>query len=202
MVDETKSPEDNQTLQEAMTSQENEPKATSEYAPPLGTIALPDNSKPQEPPTKPAKPKRPRGRPRKQPPTYTAPAPPATPQEYGQELILDIHEADPGQFTRNCIADYMRRLCDTVIHMEREDLHFWDYEDDPHLKASQPAHLKGVSAVQFIKTSNITIHTLDDLKKVFVNIFSCKMFNVNDAEQFTASYFGGKVARSATLVRQ
>jgi S-adenosylmethionine/arginine decarboxylase-like enzyme len=147
--------------------------------------------------------RRPRGRPRKTPPPTPAPtSPPEAPQDYGQELIIDIHEADPTTFTRQSISHFMHMLCNDVLHMEMEDLHFWDYEDEPKLKAKQPPHLKGISAVQFIKTSNITIHTLDDLRKVFVNIFSCKQFNPAEAEAFTATYFAGKVARSATVVRQ
>jgi S-adenosylmethionine/arginine decarboxylase-like enzyme len=156
--------------------------------------------------------KRKRGRPRKQPIPipWTAPAgpPPApmhpapAPQEYGQELILDIHEADPANFTRARITEYMHCLCDNIIYMEREDLHFWDYEDDPELKAAQPPHLKGVSAVQFIKTSNITIHTLDDLRKVFINIFSCKQFSTIDAKEFTCRFFAGTINNVHTLIRK
>jgi S-adenosylmethionine/arginine decarboxylase-like enzyme len=184
------------TLQDAMAAQAPPP------CPPDPQLAHP------RPPEKAAqaKPKRPRGRPRKIPPNWTPEGPPNTPdpppQDYGQELILDIHNADPNRFTRNHIAAYAEQLCDTVLYMEREDLHFWDYEDEPGLKAKQPPHLKGISAVQFIKTSNITIHTLDDLKKVFVNIFSCKTFNPDAAERFTVEYFHGKTAQRVHTVRK
>jgi S-adenosylmethionine/arginine decarboxylase-like enzyme len=195
MVDEAKdtaaTTTETQTLQEALSDNGNQAKPFSEVSPPLageGTV--------------PQKPKRKPGRPRKQPPAYVAPTQTASPQEYGQELVLDIHEADPREFTRDQISAFMRCLCDTVLYMEREDLHFWDYEDEPELKAQQPPHLKGISAVQFIKTSNVTIHTLDDLKKVFLNVFSCKKFDPDKAAAFAATYFQGKIARSITIVRQ
>ena len=165
-----------------------------------------------EPP--PPQEKRKRGRPRKpmpatrpapkpaHPPIKLPPAPAAaTGHEYGQELILDICDADPSNFTRPSIRLFMQMLCDDVIDMEREDLHFWDYEGDPEFKAKQPPHLKGVSAVQFIRTSNITIHTLDQLRKVFVNIFSCKDFAAQAAAVFTANYFKGTIAKSTVTER-
>ena len=50
--------------------------------------------------------------------------------EYGRELILDLHECDPCKFTRESIAEFMIELCE-LIDMERCELHFWDYEGDP-----------------------------------------------------------------------
>jgi S-adenosylmethionine/arginine decarboxylase-like enzyme len=184
-----------QTLQDAMAAQAPPPSITCPPDPQLAYLRPPER-------VAPAKPKKPRGRPKKIPPNYTPEEAKEQPQDYGQELILDIHDADPHTFSRNDIANYMKHLCDNVLHMEREDLHFWDYEDEPKLKAKQPPHLKGISAVQFIKTSNITIHTLDDLKKVFVNIFSCKAFNPDTAEKFTVEYFRGKTAQRVHTIRK
>jgi S-adenosylmethionine/arginine decarboxylase-like enzyme len=125
---------------------------------------------------------------------------PPTGQPYGKELILDIHKADPTKFTRPNITRFMNALCD-LIGMVREDLHFWDYEDCPGLKANEPPHLQGTSAVQFIRTSNITIHTLDTLERVYVNIFSCKTFDAAAAGVFTADWFGGVIVQSTVAVR-
>ncbi len=122
---------------------------------------------------------------------------------YGVELVLDLHGCDPSTFNRKSIAEYFEQLCD-LIDMEAHDLHFWDYEDENMTKEewdALPVHVKGTSAIQFIMTSNITIHTLDDLKKVFINAFSCKHFSTSAAEKFTADWFGGKVVNSTTISR-
>ncbi len=118
---------------------------------------------------------------------------------YGKELILDIHNCDPGTFTRESIEKYFIELCD-LIDMERCDLHFWDYKDESEYNEA-PDHLKGISAIQFISTSNITIHTLDVLKKVFINIFSCKDFNESKVKQFTTKWFKGMVAKETFMRR-
>jgi len=121
---------------------------------------------------------------------------------YGKELIIDLHNCDPTTFTRKSIEDYVGTLCKEVIYMEAEDLHFWDYEGDPEGYAAAPDHLKGISAVQFIKTSSIVIHTLDVLQKAFINIFSCKEFNEVEAAEFTEQWFDGKIYNRRAVVRR
>jgi len=120
---------------------------------------------------------------------------------YGKELVLDIHNCDVAKFNRKDIENYLIELCDNIIDMEREDLHWWDYEDDPNGYKEAPSHLKGTSCVQFILTSTIIIHSLVDLKKIFINIFSCKDFDAGKAASFTEGYFGGVVESKTEVIR-
>ena len=107
---------------------------------------------------------------------------------YGQELILALHECDSSRFTRHHIQEYFEGLC-TLIDMERCDLHFWDDVGIPREDQQVSPKTKGTSAVQFILTSTIVIHTLDLLKTVYVNIFSCEPFDTREATDFTANWF-------------
>ena len=107
---------------------------------------------------------------------------------YGLELILDLHGCDTSQFTRVSIKEYCTELC-ALIDMERCDLHFWDDVGVPEDEQQTDPKTKGTSAVQFILTSTIVIHTLDLVKAVYVNIFSCKKFNTDEAAKFTANWF-------------
>ena len=108
--------------------------------------------------------------------------------KYGVELILDLHGCDASKFTRESITGYFERLCE-LIDMKREDLHFWDdvgvAEED---KQTSP-HTQGTSAVQFILTSSIVIHALDQLRAVYINMFSCKAFDPELAERFSVEWF-------------
>jgi S-adenosylmethionine/arginine decarboxylase-like enzyme len=119
---------------------------------------------------------------------------------YGYELIVDLENADVSKFNRNDIEDFLVDLCE-IIDMKRANLHWWDYDGEPEEKAKAPAHLKGTSAVQFITTSTIVIHTLDDLKKVFIDIFSCKHFEPQPAQDFCVKFFGGDVKRKFFIER-
>jgi S-adenosylmethionine/arginine decarboxylase-like enzyme len=110
-------------------------------------------------------------------------------EKYGVELILDMHGCDPSKFTRESISEYFERLCE-LIDMKREVLHFWDdvgvAEED---KQTSP-HTQGTSAVQFILTSSIVIHALDQLNAIYINMFSCKAFDPKVAKKFSVEWFG------------
>jgi S-adenosylmethionine decarboxylase len=119
---------------------------------------------------------------------------------YGKELIIDLHDCDPSTFNRKSIKEYFDKLC-KKIKMKQEKLVWWDDYRVPIEERQTKPHLKGTSAVQFIKTSNITIHTLDILKKAYINIFSCKNFNEDVARYFTEDWFRGKVEKWNVLER-
>ena len=111
--------------------------------------------------------------------------------KYGIELILDLHRCDASTFTRESIQKYFERLCD-LIEMKREELHFWDDVGIPEEEKQTSPHTQGTSAVQFILTSSIVIHTLDQLEAVYINIFSCKAYDPKIAENFSVQWFGAK----------
>ena len=85
--------------------------------------------------------------------------------------------------------------------MKREDLRFWDYRDMPREYDRAPDHLKGTTAVQFISTSALVIHTLDVTGQAFLDLFSCKAFDHDLAAKITAEFFGGKINAQHSLTR-
>ena len=104
-------------------------------------------------------------------------------EPYGEELILDLHDCDTARFTRREIERFCTELCD-LIDMEPCDLHFWDDLGVPEEEQQTHPKTKGTSAVQFILTSTIVIHTLVLTKAAYVNIFSCKQFDTEEAVKF------------------
>ena len=109
-------------------------------------------------------------------------------EPYGEELILDLHNCDIDRFTRGEIERFCTELCE-LIDMEPCDLHFWDDLGVPEEEQQTHPKTKGTSAVQFILTSTIVIHTLALMKTAYVNIFSCKKFDTDEAAKFTAKWF-------------
>ena len=73
--------------------------------------------------------------------------------------------------------------------MEKCEVQFWDDVGMPLQERQTLPHTKGTSAVCFILTSSIVIHTLDILKAVYINIFSCKAFDSDLAADFTREWF-------------
>jgi|SRR6266550_1530162 len=123
------------------------------------------------------------------------------PSAYGLELILDLHNCDGASFTRQSISKFCAELCD-LIDMEACDLHFWDDVGVPPEEQQTQPKTKGTSAVQFILTSTIVIHTLDLMKVAYVNIFSCKEFDTDEATQFTAKWFRSTNWTANVVVRR
>ncbi len=120
---------------------------------------------------------------------------------YGIELILDLHECST-RFSRETITDFMWRItAKEMLDMERADLHFWDYSNWDE-KMAAPDHLAGTSAVQFITTSNITIHTLDKLKVVYLNIFTCSDLNRKKVQDFCRKYWQGRIVTTQLIERK
>jgi S-adenosylmethionine/arginine decarboxylase-like enzyme len=86
-----------------------------------------------------------------------------------------------------------------LVDMQIEDFHIW---------ASSPEDEKdpktfGQSAIQFILTSNITVHVLPLLQagSVYVNLFSCKPFDADVAAKFIEHWFEAKECRSQVVER-
>ncbi len=122
-------------------------------------------------------------------------------EPYGFELILDLHQCDTSKFNRDSLRDFFARLCG-VIEMEQCEMHFWDDVGVPVEERQSCPHTKGTSAVQFILTSSIVIHTLDLLEVVYVNIFSCRHFDADAAARFVERWFAAQECTSHFIERR
>ena len=110
---------------------------------------------------------------------------------YGKEIIIDLHNCDASTFTRKSLKEFFKQLC-VLLDMTPEKLVWWDDLYTRIKDRETEPHLVGTSAVQFIRTSNITIHTLDLMDKVYLNIFSCKNFKEKVVIDFAEKWFKGE----------
>jgi len=77
---------------------------------------------------------------------------------------------------------------------------------EPHgplrLEKFAEGHLEGYSAVQFIKTSSLTLHFDDKLSdRAFIDLFSCKFFNPEIVEDFSKRFFKARRCRKKVIMR-
>lgn len=61
--------------------------------------------------------------------------------------------------------------------------------------------LEGYSAMQFIETSSITVHCDEPGRRCFIDIFSCKDFDAQKAEQFSKKFFAASKSQATILKR-
>lgn len=117
---------------------------------------------------------------------------------WGYELIMDMHGIDASKITRKDLTAFFVALCERIDMIRVGDPIFWDAEND---KDQYPEHLRGITAVQFIRTSNITGHFMAS-GDVYLNIFSCKEFDPAVAKEFTTHFFSAKRTIDRYLVRE
>jgi S-adenosylmethionine/arginine decarboxylase-like enzyme len=104
---------------------------------------------------------------------------------FGLELVMDIDNcpieviSDPGALQRYT-AEIVDRIKMTAYGPTW--LHHFGHAS---------AVTAGYTAFQPIETSSIIVHVSEGLRRVHVNVFSCRQFDPDDAMDFSEKYFGG-----------
>ena len=113
---------------------------------------------------------------------------------YGLELIIDLKGCNLLDLTKSKLRRFFIELCD-LIKMKRHGspIYWEDHSNIPHLR--------GVSGIQFIETSNVVCHPLPILKAVYINIFSCKEFNTKKALKFCEDFWGATSETHSIVTR-
>lgn len=120
---------------------------------------------------------------------------------YGIETIIDLHNCNTAKFNRRDIKTYFALVC-KLLDVRPEDCYFWDDLYTPEEKQQTEPKTKGTTAIQFILTSNITIHTLDLLATAFVNVFSCKDYDPQLVEEATVRFFNATQYQTTLVARE
>lgn len=107
---------------------------------------------------------------------------------------INLYGCDKEKITTpSVMREFLTALCqeiDMVPHGE------------PMIDKFAEGDLEGYSVLQFIKTSSIAIHFDDKTgDRAFIDIFSCKFFDVAKAAEFCQKFFGAKEAKAWTLLR-
>ena len=121
--------------------------------------------------------------------------------DYGVELILDIHDCEKGFHVMSNLDKFIRQVAPLMNAKVFKTME-WTIEECPASWYDLP-HLDGNSLTAFISTSAITVHAIKQLKKTFINCFTCSTdFDVDEAVFLAWDIFGGKVVSKTVLVRK
>lgn len=119
-----------------------------------------------------------------------------TDDQYGIELILDLYDCDLKKISDGeYISKYLIELCDNVIEMVRFGKPIVE-----HFGHENPI-TAGYSMVQLIETSCVSGHFSEHKKSCYINIFSCKWFDMEKAAEFTKNWFGASEVNRRFLDR-
>lgn len=103
---------------------------------------------------------------------------------WGIASSIDIYNCDPETIrSAEKIKQFVAELCD-LIEMKRfgetQVVHFGEEE-----------RVAGYSMVQLIETSLISAHFANLTNTTYLDVFSCKAYDLNIVEKFAQSFFGG-----------
>lgn len=112
---------------------------------------------------------------------------------WGQLLSIDAAGCDYSLLTNpEKLKEFSGKLCKEI-----DMIPF----GEPIIKRFGEGSLEGYSMIQFIMTSSITVH-LDEIGlRAFIDIFSCKRFDVDKAKDFCQDFFKAKSMRYKNLYR-
>ena len=115
---------------------------------------------------------------------------------WGYHTMLDCSSCDMMKikdrtYIRNFIVELVEKI-DMVAFGEPSIEHFATHDPD---KA-------GISFFQMIETSNVSGHFVDLNGDAYIDIFSCKWYDVDDAVKIVEKYFTPKSIRLNFITRQ
>lgn len=108
--------------------------------------------------------------------------------------MLDCAECNDGIKDKTNIYNFVKELVneiDMVAH--GEPIIEYLLPDDPK---------QGYSMMQLITTSNITAHFIEPDYTCYIDIFSCKEYNIETAKKVVAKYFGARRMKETFITRQ
>jgi|TARA_Y100000310_G_scaffold106136_1_gene104650 S-adenosylmethionine/arginine decarboxylase-like enzyme len=111
---------------------------------------------------------------------------------YGKHLILTANKCNKNILNKKQVANFMTELVDRIDMVAF---------GDPIVERFGEGIEIGLSAVQLIETSAIVIHTNDQARDMYLDVFSCKTFSEHDVINFLLSVFEPDKINSQVLLR-
>lgn len=115
---------------------------------------------------------------------------------WGFHLLLDCARCDVNAINNpETLEKWVKELVvdiDMVPYGEPQIVHFGHGVE----------HLEGWTVLQFIETSNIVAHFNDHTREGYIDIFSCKEFDVDVAVANVTKFFNPASIRKMYLTRQ
>lgn len=87
---------------------------------------------------------------------------------YGKHLIINATRCNDNQESIDFIRNWIINMCDEIDMQRFGDCHVHRFGHGDEV---------GISAFQLIFTSNISMHTNDKYRDMYVDVFSCKDYD-------------------------
>ncbi|NPV02958.1 MAG: S-adenosylmethionine decarboxylase [Brevinematales bacterium] len=112
---------------------------------------------------------------------------------YGKHLMLTAIACNENLPSIEKISQFIREMIPKIDMVPFGDLLIARFGEGKEV---------GISAVQLIITSAITIHTNDTARDMYLDVFSCKWFDDAKVEEMVKEYFSPEQIHSANILRK
>lgn len=112
---------------------------------------------------------------------------------YGKHTILSAAMCNENLLSKEKITTFIKDMVDRI------DMTAFG---EPIVERFGEGIEVGISAVQLIMTSAITIHTNDAARDLYLDVFSCKDFSQETVEQIVREYFAPQEITAETFLRR
>jgi S-adenosylmethionine decarboxylase len=104
-------------------------------------------------------------------------------QEYwGVSSSIDLYDCDLALMQNaDAIREFVRILCDRIKMRRYGETQVVFFGDEPRVQ--------GFSMTQLIETSLISAHFADASRAIYLDVFSCALYDPEDAANFAKEYF-------------
>jgi S-adenosylmethionine decarboxylase len=110
--------------------------------------------------------------------------------KFGIETSIDLFDCNPETIrSGEKLSEYLIKLCD-LIEMKRYGEPFMERF------ALDVPHIAGYSIAQMIETSLVSGHFSELWNSSYINIFSCKEYDIGKAIEFTKNFFEAKKVKA------
>lgn len=111
---------------------------------------------------------------------------------YGKHLIVTARGCNENLLEKDAIANFMTELVDRIDMVAF---------GDPLVERFGEGVQEGISGVQLIHTSAIVVHTNDQARDLYLDVFSCKTFSEDDVLEFVQQVFNPTSTNYQVLMR-
>ena len=114
---------------------------------------------------------------------------------WGMSTSLDLYDCNPDTIRdAQLIKEYVKQLCDLIEMKTYGECHVVHFGDDPKVT--------GFSMTQLIETSLVSGHFANNTNAAYLDIFSCKWYDVKKVKVFSKKFFEAKVYITNVSERQ
>ena len=102
---------------------------------------------------------------------------------WGMSTSVDLYKCNPKTIRdADKIKEYVTTLCNDVIDMKM-------YGDCQVVHFGEDPKVSGFSMTQLIETSLVSGHFANNTNAAYLDIFSCKWYNIEKMVEFSKSFF-------------